>query len=223
MALTTTSTVTFDSVRAEMKRLLTSDEQMNYRGITKSAMTGLKYDQLFGISTAEELIIAEIYGRRARTSDDPENLYLFSKGHGLTARFNLAYQQQSLEKESEQDKALRAAYASNLTTIQEMHDRYLNLQRPAAPEDKTYVDEYLNQVAVDTVSWWNEVQMLERRQQGYYCKQNGQYFYSDDNCPKTRTIQSKLCECEEYVTCRTGDLPVPPYSPPHCSYHSCQG
>ncbi|KAI5195819.1 hypothetical protein E4T42_05965 [Aureobasidium subglaciale] len=157
MALTPNSTVDYDTVRAEMKRLLTPDERLNYRGVTKSAMTGLKYDQLFGVSTAEELITAEIYGRRARPSDDVENLYLFSVGHGLVARFNMAYQQQSLESESEQDKAFRDAYAPNRITIQEMHDQYLNMQRPESPEDKTYVEEYLSQVATDTVAWWNGV------------------------------------------------------------------
>jgi hypothetical protein len=48
-----------------MNRPLTTSEQQTYRGITSSATTGRKYDQLYNITTTTELIKAEFHGRRA--------------------------------------------------------------------------------------------------------------------------------------------------------------
>ncbi|KAH0387282.1 hypothetical protein KCU92_g1742, partial [Aureobasidium melanogenum] len=81
---------------------------MEYRGIT---MTRLKFDELFGINTAEERITAELYDRHAVPSNDPENCYLFSSDRGKTARYNSKYLQSIRDKpETEELKAARAAY-----------------------------------------------------------------------------------------------------------------
>lgn len=179
MASLLKSTASYELLREEMKRSLTPEEQLTYRGITISAMTGRKYDQLFGIETAEELIAAELYGRDAIPSDDPGNLYLFSLGHGLTARYNTDYHQAALASESEEEKALGAASVPNRTTIAEMHNRYLNTDRPAAPEDLASIEAQLAAVANDFVPWWNQLlakqDSLDRRQQGYCCNDQGQH------------------------------------------------
>ncbi|KAI5197391.1 hypothetical protein E4T39_07349 [Aureobasidium subglaciale] len=153
MALASNSTVTVDTVRAEMKRQLTPNEKLNYRGITKAAIDRAK---LFGINTAKELIAAEHYDRQARPSDDPENLYIFSVGHGLTARLNMEHQQNYLRDETDEDVAFRDAYAPNRITVEEMHNRYLSMERPSALDDQRFLEELLHQVAVDAVSWWKQ-------------------------------------------------------------------
>jgi hypothetical protein len=211
------STVTYDTVRAEMKRVLTPQERKSHRGITKVAMTGVKYDELFGISTAEELITAELYGRKAIPSDDPENLYLFSVGHGLTARCNPEF----FASIRHQD----AGFVLH-QTIAELHDEYITQPRKSTPEDREFVESSLNAAATGSTSWWNGLilgsQTLTRRQQGYYCKNKGQVCGNTDDCSKIKTIQRLLCECTASNTCQTDNLPVPPYEPPSCPYHNCQ-
>ncbi|KAG9622466.1 hypothetical protein KCU98_g9470, partial [Aureobasidium melanogenum] len=130
-------------------------------------MTGLKFDELFGINTAEELITAELYGRRAVPSDDPENCYLFSGGRGKTARYNSKYFQSIRDKlETEELKAARAAYIPK--TMEELHNQYLNFQTSSASEDLAFVEAQLKAVAIDTVQWWTELmrtQSLDNQKQ----------------------------------------------------------
>ncbi|KAG9723784.1 hypothetical protein KCU73_g13610, partial [Aureobasidium melanogenum] len=124
-------------------------------------MTGLKFDELFGINTAE------LYGRRAVPSNDPENCYLFSSGRGKTARYNSKYLQSIRDKpETEELKAARAAYIPK--TMDELHNQYLNFQVPSAPKDLAFVEAQLKAVAIDTVQWWTEfvrTQPLEGQRQ----------------------------------------------------------
>ncbi|KAH0144643.1 hypothetical protein KCU67_g12987, partial [Aureobasidium melanogenum] len=113
-------------------------------------MTGLKFDELFGINTAEEGITAELYGRRAVPTNDPENYYLFSSGRGKTARYNSRYLQSIRDKpETEELKAARAAYIPK--TMDKLHNQYLNFQVPSAPKDLAFVEAQLKAVAIDTV------------------------------------------------------------------------
>lgn len=108
MSLLTNSPITYETVREEMRRQLSPAEQLKYRGITNSSTTGQKYDQLYGIHTAEDLIIAELYGRRAIPSDIPSSMYLFSAGRGKTARFNDEYFKMVMGKpETEEQKRAR--------------------------------------------------------------------------------------------------------------------
>lgn len=140
---------------------------MKYRGVTFFATTGLKFDELFGINTAEELITAELYGRRAVPSGDPENRYLFSNDRSKTARYNSRYFQSMRDKsETEHLKAARTAYVPK--TMEELHTQYLNSQIPSALEDLAWVEAQLEAVAIDTVRWWSDftkTQTLEDRQQ----------------------------------------------------------
>lgn len=144
-----------------MARPLTTSQQLQYRGITDSATTGLKYDQLFNITTAEELIKAEYYGRSAISSDDSQSMYLFSAGRGKTARFNDEYFRKSQErwtKEEAEDmtggmKRARERYIP--LTMEELHTQYLNMEVPGSEEDKENVEVQLQEVAKDFVVWCN--------------------------------------------------------------------
>jgi len=155
--------VTYNSTRLSMSRPLTSTEQLKYRGITDSATTGLKYDQLYSIHTAEELIIAEWYGRSAIPSDEPQSVYLFSKGRGKTAKFNDEYVKASRArqaKEEEEDgtgelRRVRERYFPK--TMEELHEQYLGLRIPGTEEDKQNVEVQLQEVAKDFVIWCNEM------------------------------------------------------------------
>jgi len=158
--------VTYNSTRLSMSRPLTSTEQLKYRGITDSAMTGLKYDELFGIHTTEELIIAEMYGRRAIPSDEPLSMYLFSAGRGKTAKFNDEYvkashARQAREEEEDGTGELRRVRERYIPmTMEDLHQQYLNLKVPSTEEDKQKVEVQLQEVAKDFVIWCNE--MMEK-------------------------------------------------------------
>lgn len=212
MASLLNSTVTYDSVRAEMRRALAPEEQRSYRGITQAAMTGVMFEELFGINTAEELITAELYGMYTIPSDDAENLYLFSAGHGLTAKYNSEFSARVIAE---------AAGFVPTQTIEDLHNIYQSDPRPSTPEDLAWVEYNLDSVATEFVTWWNGLmsgaQTIERRQQGYYCNDQTQHCDRADDCRKTKTIQRLQCRCG-FTTCNTENLPLPPYCPLHeCS------
>jgi hypothetical protein len=168
MSLLTNSPITYRTVREEMRRQLTPTEQLLYRGITSSAMTGQKYDKLFNISTAEELITAELYGRRAIPSGDPQNMYLISAGRGKTAKFNDEYFKMCMGKEeTEEQKRARERYVP--MSMQELETQYLGFEVPATEGKKVALEEHLKEVAEGFVIWWNEMM----RTGGFECDREG--------------------------------------------------
>lgn len=68
------SGISAETVRDELRRPLSTEEQMVYRGITMTAMNGTMFEELFDINTPEELIAADYYGRLAAPSDDASNI-----------------------------------------------------------------------------------------------------------------------------------------------------
>jgi hypothetical protein len=171
MPLKCDTPVTYQSTRLEMLRPLTPKEQTTYRGITSFAMTGQKYDQLYNITTASELITAELYGRRAIPSDEPSSMYLFSASRGKTAKFNDSYfaAVRKREKEAEEKdetgelKRIRERYIPK--SMEELHMQYLDMEVPGSEEDKKRLEEELTEVAENFVIWWNG--MVETR--GFGC------------------------------------------------------
>jgi hypothetical protein len=158
-----THPTTYEAVRKSMTRPLTPSEQNLYRGITSSATTGLKYDILYNIHTAEELIKAELYGRRAIPSDEPSTMYLFSSSRGKTAKFNDAYFEVVKKREKEEEerdesgemKRIRERYVPK--TMEELHGQYLDMKVPEEEEDKEYLEMQFEEIAKDVVTWWNEL------------------------------------------------------------------
>jgi hypothetical protein len=150
-----------------MLRPLSASETRLYRGITSSAATGRKYDELYNITTAEDLITAELFGRSATPSDEPENMYLFSAGRGKAAKCNDEYVKQTRKRwqnEEEKDetgnmKRIRERHVPQ--TMQELHTQYLNFEVPGTEEDKQRLEERLSEVARDFVHWWNEMVMKD--------------------------------------------------------------
>ena len=124
-------------------------------------MTGLKNDTLYNIATAEELIIAEFYGRRAIRSDSPDTMYIFSAGRGKTAKFNGEYFKASRErraKEGEEDhtgQLMRQRESYVEKTMEELHERYLGFEVPVTEQDRRKVEAQLEEVAKDFVVWCN--------------------------------------------------------------------
>jgi hypothetical protein len=175
MSLLTNSSITYETVREEMRRQLTPAERLYYRGITNSSMTGRKYDKLYNISTAEELITAELYGRRAIPSDDPSSMYLFSAGRGKTAKFNDAYLKMVVGKpETEEQKRARERYVP--MSMQELHEQYLGFEVPGTEVKKVALEEHLKEVAEDFVVWWNEMV----RTGGFDCDREGCCFNKEN-------------------------------------------
>ncbi|KAI4760310.1 hypothetical protein E4T52_06787 [Aureobasidium sp. EXF-3400] len=156
MSLLTNSPITYETVREEMRRQLTPTEQSQYRGITNCSTAGKKYDQLYNISTAEDLITAELYGRRAIPSDFPSSMYLFSAGRGKTAKFNDEYFKMCMGKpETEEQKSARERYVP--MSMEELETQYLGFEVPATDEKKVELEEHLTEVAEGFVIWWNEM------------------------------------------------------------------
>jgi hypothetical protein len=176
MSFLTNSPITYDTVREEMRRQLAPTEQSKYRGITNSSTTGQKYDRLYGISTAEELITAELYGRRAIPSDFPSSMYLFSAGRGKTAKFNDEYFKMCMGKpETEEQKSARERYVP--MSMEELETQYLGFEVPATEEKKIALEEHLTEVAEGFVVWWNEMV----RTQGFECSREGCCFNKKDS------------------------------------------
>jgi hypothetical protein len=176
MSLLTNSPVTYSTVREEMRRQLTPTEQSKYRGITNSFTTGQKYDQLFGTHTTEELITAELYGRRAIPSDFPSLMYLFSAGRGKTARFNDVYFKMVVEKpETEEQKRARERYVP--MSMQELETQYLGFEIPRTEEKKVALEEHLKEVVEGFVVWWNEMV----RTGSFDCDRKGFCFNNKDS------------------------------------------
>lgn len=176
MATTKTAAPSVEKIRVEMRRKLTTEERKAYRGITMSAMAGTKYDELFGFKTAEELIIAESYGRQAVASDDSSNIYVFSAGHGLTARLNHRYAKTFFESQGRSDVSPVAP-----KTIEQLHMEYRAMQRPTRGEEVEH-ESLFQKVASDFVDWWNELQSSGMSQQEWYRQNHGQACEDPEDC-----------------------------------------
>lgn len=198
-----------DAVMAELRRVLTPEELNSYRGLTMAGMTGTKYEKLFGIQSAAELISAERYGAYRIPSDDPENTYFFSSGRGLTATMNPEY-----------SKAVAEIHGFGVVsnqTLAEIDADYRNATLPGTAEARDEeLEQLLASVAEAYISWvqnsFGYASGLSPRA-NYYCKNNGQYCYNYENCARIRTFRYSQCVCGPYSTCLTEVDPLPPY---HC-------
>jgi hypothetical protein len=167
MLISCTSTISYKYIRSEMLRPLTPSEILLYRGITSSSATGRKYNNLYNITTAEDLITAEWYGRCATPKDEPEHMYLFSAGRGKTAKCNDEYVKQTRkrwadgEEKDETGEMRRIRERHVPQTMEELHMQYLNLEVPGTEEKKRKLEEHLEEVARDFVHWWNEMVMTD--------------------------------------------------------------
>ncbi|KAJ2977849.1 hypothetical protein NQ176_g4142 [Zarea fungicola] len=135
-----------DAVMAELRRVLTPEELNSYRGLTMAGMTGTKYEKLFGIQSAAELISAERYGAYRIPSDDPENTYFFSSGRGLTATMNPEY-----------SKAVAEIHGFGVVsnqTLAEIDADYRNATLPGTAEARDEeLEQLLASVAEAYISW----------------------------------------------------------------------
>jgi hypothetical protein len=167
MLISCTSTISYKYIRSEMLRPLSPSEILLYRGITSSAATGREFDNLYNITTAQELITAEWYGRCATPSDEPSAMYLFSAGRGKTAKCNDEYVKQTRKRwqegeekdETGQMKRIRERHVPQ--TMEELHTQYLAMEVPGTEEKKMRLEEHLEEVARDFVHWWNEMVMTD--------------------------------------------------------------
>lgn len=141
-----------EAVRSHMQRVLSSNERKAYRGITMTGMTGVMFEELFGIETTEDLIRAEYYGRQSIPCDDPTGVYLFSAGHGLTARYHP--DMANLIIASEQVSAVSPISSK---TIAQLDVQFRNMERPVSAEEAATIEGILEYVARDYISWWEDV------------------------------------------------------------------
>ncbi len=134
------------AMRREMRRALTLEDRATYRGISRSAKTGKKYEKLIGIQSAEELISAERYGAFRIPSDDSENIYFFSRARGLTATLNPDYVQAMTETHG-------FGVACN-QTLAELDEDYRNAPLPGtAAERDEDLEQLLDNVAKRYLDW----------------------------------------------------------------------
>jgi len=175
-------------IRELLRQPITPEQRIEYRGITKTGMSGTRYDQIINtnITTPEELIIAEIFGFYCHLSDDPESRYLFSMGRGLIAKFSPRYVQASIEMNGE--PPIRKETISEMDAI---YRGYSSSDDFTPEELAVEIEKTLEDVATDYVEWQKTLvgeASLQARQQGWYCKKQGTYCTGDLHCPKTRTI-----------------------------------
>lgn len=151
--------VSVDSVREEMRRPLDAGDLELYRGITSFGKMGIFYDRLWGVKTAEELIIAEHYGTRMRPSDESNAVYLFSPGRGLVASLNP-------DVVSDIERQVGSLKTTD-KTLEYLKESYLSADGPKGDHEKL-----LNEVAEDFISWSSGSNGLELRR-AKYCATNG--------------------------------------------------
>ncbi len=136
---------TIASVRAEMRRPLSDAERAFYRGITDTAMTGTKFEQLYNVATAEELILAQQHGITLRALDEPGTPYLFAVGFGLVASYNAEYiVVNEAHWEGKQPVANK--------TRAELDARYKHMKQDR-PYTTEKIEEILNKVAQYYLEW----------------------------------------------------------------------
>ena len=133
-----------ERVWEELRRTLSPQERAAYRGITLAAMTGTKYEELFGIKTAEQLIAAEMFGAQRISSDQPSKMYLFSAGRGLVASFNPAYTDEVFKQTGDPTWV-------PTQTMDEIQAIYLNMPLPL--DYQRQIEETLESVVKTYVSW----------------------------------------------------------------------
>lgn len=198
-------------VRADMRRVLSTSEREAYRGITDAGMSGVKFQKLFNVATAEDLVKAQRYSITLRPFDDSGTSYLFADEVGLVASFNLEY----TEKNEAGWQHLRKVETE---TLNELDAKY-KVTKTNDPYSEYETEELLNSVAAGFLSWSSgQSGVLETRQQGYYCKKKNALCGNRADCSPIRTIQRYTCNCN-YNTCITDGLPLPPY--PGCPGKIC--
>ena len=148
MSATDSPRLSAEQVRIDMRRKLSPAEQACYRGITFAGASGQKYQKLYGIDTAEDLIIAEVYGARFIPSDHQNECYLLSAERGLTASYSAAMKESIIASRGS------LGHISD-KTLDELHNEYLHMPRPATDEDKRSLEEDLNACAVAFAAWMN--------------------------------------------------------------------
>lgn len=199
-------------VRDEMARPLTVEERNLYRGITYSAMTGTKFDKLFGIESAQELVLAEHFGSQLIPADDPERAYLFSMGRGLSARYDPEYVQKGQASKGPGGETRKWTISNS--TIDELDTQFRNVAKPITPEEEQVgVEKLLDEIAQLTLDWAHREffgRLQPQARANYYCKYKEQHCTHATDCTTVRTIQRYECHCT-YYTCVTQDEPVPPY------------
>lgn len=139
---------TVEDVRKSMQRVLSAEERQTYRGITIMGMTGTMFDRLFNVETAEDLILAETGAAQRIPADDPENVYHFSPGRGLVARYDPIYV--NLRMKASGDRKWIVCEE----TISELDAKFRALPLPYAQvEEKKEAEEILNDVAATYIAW----------------------------------------------------------------------
>lgn len=180
-----------DSVRAELKLPLSPEDMKHYSGIKATGTSGHFYENLQGIATPEDLIVAEFNGATYKPADDAGTIYLLSAGKGITATVNhdMATKYESL---------IDGGMAVSGETKAQLEARYKSMSQSLSIEER---DALLDGVATAFVEWSSGVGSLEKRR-NYYCKKNGDECSKTVACKKNTTIENKDCICND-SKCKT--------------------
>ncbi len=152
MRLPTACGPTLADIRAAMDRPFTPEERAAYRGITLAAMTGVKYEKLFNVDNANELIQAEQDSITLEPSDSQGILYVFAKEYGIIASLNNEYVEQSLP-------AWGGKLPLESETLAELNRKYKSMKiRTRLSDEET--EKLLQGIAEGVLAWWNNGQIL---------------------------------------------------------------
>lgn len=108
-------------------------------------MTGTKFERLYSVTTAEELIKAQQTGVLLRPSDDPGTAYLFAVGIGLVASFNDEYMKTI-------DTGWDGQPPVDSKTLAELTANYKDMEPPEYKSEE--IEDLMNSIADNFLKWY---------------------------------------------------------------------
>ncbi|QPH04841.1 hypothetical protein C2857_002187 [Epichloe festucae Fl1] len=173
-----------DSVRAKLKVPLSPDDLKHYSGIKATGTSGPFYENLQGIATPEDLIVAEFNGATYKPADDAGTIYLLSAGKGITATV-------SHDMAAKYESLIDGGMPVSGETKAQLEARYKSMSQSLSTEER---DSLLDGVATAFLEWSSGVGNLDKRR-NYICKKNGDKCSTTNDCKKFATIERKDCIC----------------------------
>lgn len=108
-------------------------------------MTGTKFERLHGVTTTEELIMAQQDSILLRPSDDPGTAYLFASGIGLVASFNDEYMK-TIDTHWDGQPPVKSQ------TLAELSAEYKDMEPTEYKSEE--IDDLLNNIARNFIEWY---------------------------------------------------------------------
>ncbi|KAG5975345.1 hypothetical protein E4U55_007740 [Claviceps digitariae] len=173
-----------ESVRADFRRALSPEELESYNGIRAEGSSGRFYQNLQGITTPEDLLVAEFNGATFKPADDADTIYLMSAGKGIaaTVRRDVAAQYEA---------RIDGGMAVSSETKAQLEARYKAMTETTSTEEK---EALLNGVATAVLERSSGVAKLAKRL-SHICRDQGAHCKTFTDCKTLMVVEVKACVC----------------------------